>query len=490
MPTNDVKGPHRTDKESSPKKFLTVTAHNDFAVSPHNHPAIEMVRLSELKPMPGNPRQHTKHQKKTLKRLIKRMGFLGAILIDCQNHIIAGELRVECAADLGMDAVPAVRITHLSAAELRAFRIADNRIAELAEWDQKALAHEFAYLASVNFEVDLTGFELPEIDFVIQQANEEDDDPLDEVPEVDPDAAPVSRPGDLWLLDDHRLQCGNAVDRAAWNVLMGGEQAQMVFTDPPYNVPVRGHVSGLGRNTHREFSQASGEMADGEYISFLAHCLVKAVDHSSDGSLHFVCIDWRHYRHLLEASDHIYQDQLNLVVWNKTNGGMGSLYRSQHELIAVFKSGRAPHINNVQLGKHGRYRTNVWTYPGQNAFGAERDEALAAHPTVKPVPMVADAILDCSTRGSIIADPFIGSGTLFLAAEKTGRRGYGLEIDPLYVDVAVRRWQGATGGTARLRKTGQSFDEVAACRGPGGDPAPEPTTEPDADDDRGEGVPV
>jgi DNA modification methylase len=288
------------------------------------------------------------------------------------------------------------------------------------------------------------------------------DDPADAVPEL-PAASPVSKIGDLWHLDRNRLLCGSALDSAAFAVLMGEERAAIVFTDPPYNVPINGHASGLGAIHHRPFPMASGEMDQGEYTAFLARACRNLATFSFDGSIHFVCMDWRHLDELLAAGRDAYGELINLCVWTKDNGGMGSLYRSQHELVFVFKHGRSGHRNNVQLGQFGRNRSNVWRYPGANSFArcGEEGNLLALHPTVKPVAMVADAILDCSARGEIVLDAFLGSGTTVIAAERTGRRCYGLELDPAYVDTIIRRWQTLTGGSARHAASDRCFDDLA-----------------------------
>ena len=266
------------------------------------------------------------------------------------------------------------------------------------------------------------------------------------------------------MLNGHRLLCGNALDEESYPRLLGHERADMVFTDPPYNVPIQGHVSGLGRSTHGEFAMASGEMSRAEFTRFLSTYMGHLARFSTDGSIHFHCMDWRHLREILAAGDAAYTELKALCVWNKTNGGMGSLYRSKHEMVLVYKNGAAPHINNVELGRHGRYRTNVWDYPGVNTFRSGRDEDLALHPTVKPVSLVADAIRDCSKRGSLVLDPFAGSGTTILAAERTGRRAAAIELDPRYVDTAIRRWQALTGGKAILAGDGKSFDDGATAR--------------------------
>ena len=274
----------------------------------------------------------------------------------------------------------------------------------------------------------------------------------------------VARPGDLWQLGTHRLICGDCREPAVIDRLMSSASARLAITDPPYNVPVDGHVCGLGKTKHEEFAMASGEMSSEAFIAFLTDSLAQLARASVEGAIHFVFMDWRHMPELLTAGNRVYDTLLNLCVWAKTNGGMGTFYRSQHELVFVYRKGSASHMNNVQLGKHGRYRTNVWSYPGVNAFGADRNEALAMHPTVKPVRLVADAILDVSRRGDVVLDGFVGSGTTILATEQTGRVGYGVEVDPRYVDVTLRRWMQATSEAPIHVDTGQTFEALAAIR--------------------------
>jgi DNA modification methylase len=360
-----------------------------------------------------------------------------------------------------------VCLDHLTPAQARAFMIADNKLAEIATWDDRLLAEQLQELSvhGLDFNIEVTGFEMGEIDLRIaslDQPPERDDDPADAMPEALAGPA-LSQNGDLWVLDRHRLLCGSALETAAFAALMGEEQAAMGFTDPPYNVPIEGHASGLGATHHRPFPMASGEMDSTEFMSFLSEAFRNLAAFSFDGSIHFVCMDWRHVEELLAAGRAAYGELKNLCVWVKDNAGMGSLYRSQHELVFVFKHGRSGHRNNVQLGRFGRNRSNIWRYAGANSFarcGEERN-LLALHPTVKPVAMVADAILDCSARGDIVLDAFLGSGTTLIAAERTGRRGYGLELDAGYVDTIVRRWQALTGGSARHAASGRSFDDLA-----------------------------
>jgi len=421
-----------------------------------------------LKPRKSNSRTHSKAQLKQIADSIRTFGFTNPVLVDEENRLIAGHGRVEAAKQIGLETVPTVCLAGMTEAQIRAYVIADNRLAENAGWDSELLAVELQYLADLDldFDVTITGFSMPEIDVLIGglDASAQKPDPADAVAEI---AGPaVTRLGDIWQIGPHRLICGDATAPETYARLLEGETAQMVFTDPPYNVPIEGHVSGLGKVKHREFACASGEMSSPEFTAFLGSVFSNLAASSSDGAIHYVAMDWRHMREVLDAADGVYSALKNLCVWSKTNGGMGSLYRSQHELFFVFKSGTAAHINNVELGKHGRYRTNVWTYAGVNAFGASRDDELAMHPTVKPVALVVDAILDCSSRKGIVLDAFAGSGTTLVAAHKTGRRGYGIELDTLYCDVILRRLAKVAKLDAVLVETGQTFQAVSEERCP------------------------
>ena len=396
---------------------------------------------ARLKPRARNPRTHTAKQIKQIAASIKEFGFISPVLIDGADGIIAGHGRVEAAKLAGMSDIPTVRVDHLTPAQVRAYVIADNKLAENAGWDRELLALELEELSvELNFDVTVTGFETAEIDLLIGELSENAPDEADEVPEIDRSVPAVSRLGDLWHIGDHILLCGDALNKDSYATLLGAKKAQIVFTDPPYNVAIAGNVSGLGKMKHREFAMASGEMSRIEFTRFLKTTFAHLAAFSTNGSIHFVFMDWRHLREVLDAAEKPYSELKNLCVWAKTNAGMGSLYRSGHELVFVLKNGIAPHINNVELGRFGRNRTNVWNYAGVNTFGKERDSELAMHPTVKPLALVADAILDCSKRGGIVLDPFAGSGTTLIAAEKTGRRGHGIEIDPYYVDTAIRRF--------------------------------------------------
>ena len=419
----------------------------------------------QLKKRPRNPRTHTPKQIQQIVASIKEFGFISPVLIDGSDEIIAGHGRVEAAKLVGMSDVPTVRVDHLTPAQIRAYVIADNKLAENAGWDRELLTLELQELSvDLNFDVTITGFETAEVDLLIGELGEETPDEADQVPEIDRSVPAVSRAGDRWQIGNHVLLCGDALDENNYVNLLDSQKAQLVFTDPPYNVAIDGHVSGHGRVKHREFAMASGEMSTQEFTKFLETALGCLAEFSSNGSIHFICMDWRHLRELLDAAEKPYGELKNLCVWAKTNAGMGSLYRSQHELIFVFKNGTAPHINNVELGRFGRNRSNVWNYAGVNAFGSDRDTELAMHPTVKPVAMVADAILDCSKRNGIILDAFAGSGTTLIAAEKTGRRGYGIEIDPHYVDTIIRRFDQVYGLKAIHTQSKLDFDDMRTRR--------------------------
>ena len=403
---------------------------------------IEQIAIRDLTAWARNARTHSRKQVRQIAESIETFGFTNPVLIDEDRTILAGHGRVAAAEHLGMTEVPCLRLDHMSLAEKRAYVLADNKLALNAGWDDDLLAAELGALMSeeLAFDIGVIGFSIPEIDSLIETvAPEEPDDPADDV--VPQDAAVRVQLGDIWQLGSHRLVCGDALDGDVIAALLAGERARMVFADPPYNVPIDGHVGNSGKTQHREFAMASGEMTSHEFVAFLTQAMRNLVDHSADGSIHFLCMDWRHMSEMLVAGQGVYTELKNLIVWAKDNGGMGTFYRSRHELIFAFKKGTDPHINNFELGQHGRYRTNVWQYRGVNTLGAGRMEELALHPTVKPVQMIADAIRDVSGRGDIVLDIFGGSGSTLIAAQKTGRRGYLCELDRLYCDRILTRWE-------------------------------------------------
>jgi DNA modification methylase len=428
------------------------------------HLEVRYLSIASLKSNPQNPRLHSDKQVKQIARSMEAFGPIVPVLIDGSSHVIAGHGRIQAAQLLGLKELPTICVEHLTEAEAKAFAIADNKLTENSTWDQNLLGMQLKALseAELDFDLEATGFEVPEIDLLIEglSAPESGSDPAEELPsEV---AAQVTRLNDVWLLGRNRVLCGDSRDQKCYLSLMDSRRADMVITDPPYNVRIDGHATGLGMIRHRDFRMASGEMSEGEFTDFLFRIFSLLGSHSVPGSLHYVFMDWRHSNEILAAGRQAYPDLKALCVWVKDNGGMGSLYRSQHELVWVFKSGREGHRNNVQLGQFGRYRTNVWNYPGVNSFSRSTEEGnlLELHPTVKPVALVADAIMDCSARGDIVLDPFLGSGTTAIAAERTGRVCYGIELDPIYVDTIVRRWQRFTGMTATHAVSGRRFNEV------------------------------
>jgi len=420
-------------------------------------------RIEDLVEHPQNARTHSKRQIAQIAASVEAYGWTNPVIVDKRKRIIAGHGRVAAAKLRGIREIPTICIEHLTEDEIRAYVIADNALALKAGWAPEILAIELQYLLKLDdFDITLTGFEVPEIDAILEQATGRQD--KDDVFEQDPSLPAVTRPGDVWGMAGHRVLCGNSLQDSSFDALMAGLKANLVFTDPPYGVKVNGHVSGRGAIKHREFLMGSGEMSPAERLAFLRTATQLLSKHSSPSAIQFICIDHRHIGELLVAAESAYGAPLNLCVWVKDNGGLGSLYRSRHELIFVFRNGRKPHRNNVLLGKYGRNRTNVWEYPGISTMSKRSEEGnlLALHPTVKPVALVADAILDCSARKDVVVDSFLGSGTTLIACERTGRVCYGIELDPLYVDTAVRRWERYTGEKAVNAASGKRFDDLAA----------------------------
>jgi DNA modification methylase len=432
------------------------------------NPPIDQVPIRDLHPNPKNARKHPPGQIDLLAASICEFGFLIPLVIDETGLVLAGHGRLEAAKKLDFKALPCVRVDHLSEAQKKAFALADNRIAELSEWDEDLLGEALEELSFEELDFEITGFDTVDMDRLLAPPNDNGADPEtglsvdadDDLPDLARTA--VTRPGDLWILGDHRLICGDALVTQTYRRLLAGTPVRQVFTDPPYNVAIQGHVS--GKKGFREFSMASGEMSEEEFLDFLERVLEEAVRCVIDGAILHVCMDWRHLDALLFAGRTTGLELKNLCVWVKPNAGMGSFYRSQHELVAVFKHGKAKHLNTFGLGARGRFRSNVWTYPSvmgpRDGINGPED----GHPTVKPTSLVMDALRDCSKRGDAILDPFGGSGTTLIAAERVGRRAHLIEIDPLYVDLTIRRWQCLTGEDAVLADDGRSFDEVADDR--------------------------
>lgn len=427
---------------------------------------IEELPPEALRPRINNPRTHSRRQRQLIAKSIRKFGFINPVIIDENMQIIAGHGRVEAAKELGLSTVPTVRVSHLNEDEIRAYVIADNALAAKSRWDRDLLGIELQGLIELGFDIEIAGFEIAEADLAIEEWHEagaHSSENEDDIVDVAGDST-VTRAAEVWNLGTHKLYVGDARSRDSYSMLMDGETADMVITDPPYNTKIAGNVSGLGKIKHTDFVMASGEMSSDEFQQFLSDGLTLAISVSRDGALHYVFMDWRQLYVALSAARHLYGTLINICVWNKNNGGMGSFYRSKSEFVLVFKVGSAFHTNNIQLGKHGWNRTNVWDYAGVNTFRAGRTEELAMHPTVKPVALIADAIKDATRRNDIVLDPFCGSGTTVIACEKTGRRARMIEIDVKYADVAIRRWQRYTGKSAFRGGTSLTFDEAAEQR--------------------------
>ena len=428
-------------------------------------PVIVQRAIKDLKVNRRNARKHSDRQVKLIAASLREFGWLVPIIVDEDGTVLAGHGRLLAAKLLNMAEVPTIQVKHLTEELKRAFMLADNRLAELAEWDDEMLKVELTELSALelDFHFEVTGFDTRDLDRL--------DTPVvakppkaEAIAEINREQPAVSALGDLWQLGSHLLLCGNALEDGSYAKLMDDQRAQMVFTDPPYNVKNDGHTGGLGSVHHANFAMASGEMSVTEFTKFLTTSMGLMAHYSLDGAIHYLCMDWRHASELLAAAAGIYSEQKNLCVWNKTNGGMGTFYRSKHELIFVYKVGTAAHINNFGLGEGGRYRTNVWDYAGVNTFKPGRMDELRSHPTCKPLPLVMDALMDCATRKSVVLDPFLGSGTTLIAAEKTGRIGRGMELDPYYVDAAIERWQALTGKRAIHVESGRTFEQMANAK--------------------------
>nr|WP_298930348.1 DNA methyltransferase [uncultured Erythrobacter sp.] len=417
------------------------------AVPTANRPlAVDYKPAASLVPDPRNARTHPKRQIEQIIASIKAFGFTNPILADPDGNLIAGHGRLRAAKEMGLAEVPVIELAGLSEAQKKALRLADNKIALNAGWDMEILKLEMAELTMPEIDIDLglTGFSSGEIDVVLEESPDPDDEVIPEVP-----IEPRVRTGDIWQLGEHRIACGDGRDTEFLMQLVGeGQQIDCAFLDPPYNVKINGNVNAAGR--HREFAMASGEMTENEFRTFLSDTLGACAKVSRDGAVHFVCMDWRHMDDVTASVTDVYDKLLNICVWNKSNAGMGSLYRSKHEMVFVYRVGDTPHTNAVELGKHGRNRTNVWDYASVNSMKGSRREDLALHPTVKPVAMVADAICDVTRQGELVLDIFLGSGTSLIAAERVGRAFRGLDIDPAYVDVAMTRWTQVTGKEPKL----------------------------------------
>ncbi|MBL8575599.1 MAG: DNA methylase N-4 [Mesorhizobium sp.] len=437
-----------------------------------NHP-VEYLPIAKLKDPARKTRTPSDTQIEQLAVGIGIFGFNSVVVVDGDDRIVCGYARVQAAKKAGMISVPVMRITHLSKAMLKAFRIFDNKISESAGWDAEQLALEFEEILQIHpdFTLELTGFSLPEIDIILNP--ETNVDAADE-DGIEPNTIAVSRVGDLWLIAGHKLLNADAKLPKSYELLLGVERPRQVVSDFPYNVRITNNVSGLGAVKHREFVEASGEFSDPEFLEFLVSALMAMTGPLSAGAILHIFMDWRSSHLLVQAALRVGLEFLNICVWDKGSGGMGSLYRSRHEFVLVFKKPGGKHTNNIQLGKNGRYRTNVWEVPGLNRFSRERQELLSLHATVKPVTLIAEAIKDCSNRGEIILDPFCGSGTTLIAAELTGRVARCMDLDSAYCDVAIRRFEKRFGIEAVHSVTGRTFAEEAEARAAeAAEPAPQ-----------------
>ncbi|MBQ2844794.1 MAG: ParB N-terminal domain-containing protein [Alphaproteobacteria bacterium] len=411
--------------------------------------------INQIKPYKNNPKLHSKHQIKQIADSIKEFGFVNPVLLDENGEIIAGHGRYLAAKQLNMENIPTITLSHLNDEQKRLYRIADNKLTELGKWDVSLLQMEFKELENLNLDLEITGFETEEIDNFIINKSGPTNLKEEHIPELSTNDYQCKF-GDIWQLGRHFLICGDALKAKTYANLIGNNRAQMILTDPPYNVRVK-DIGSSGKIKHDEFAMASGEMSSDEFITFLNTFMKHAKEYSIDGSLHYLFMDWRHGIEIGLAASIVYEELKNICVWVKNNGGMGSLYRSQHELCFIYKNGKGPHTNNINLGAHGRYRTNVWEYAGANG-SADGKENLKLHPTVKPVAMLKDAILDVTKRGNIVLDCFLWSGSTLIACEQTGRTCYGIEIEPKYCDVTIKRYEELTGEKAI--KIGDADDRI------------------------------
>jgi DNA modification methylase len=463
-----------TKQLKHPRSIGTHTKVSDDSISAKLPWIVEMLSPSALRPAKRNARTHNKAQEEAVANSLTHFGVIKPVVIDEHCRVVAGHVVWRAAKKLALKRIPVIRVSYLSETELRAYALADNQLATKSAWDIEILSLELGELElalpEIGLDLSITGFEPAEVDAVFDTLADAAADPADEALEP-ADGPAVSFNGALFELGRHRLMVGDARNDADYARLMQGEVAEMGIHDPPYNVRIQNNVGGRGRIKRREFVCASGEMTTGQFETFLEDTLRRCAQHSIDGAIHYVFMDWRHVGELLAAGAKAFDELKNMCVWVKNNAGQGSFYRSEHELIFVFKHGDAPHLNNFGLGAGGRNRSNVWRYAGVNTFRVGRMDELKMHPTVKPVAMIADAMRDCSRRGSIVLDAFAGSGTTIIAAEQTGRRAFCMEIDPHYADVAIRRWQKLTKRDAVLVGAGQTFDELADTVGEKPDPS-------------------
>ncbi|WP_414463585.1 DNA modification methylase [Hyphomicrobium sp. DY-1] len=420
--------------------------------------------INALHPSPNRTRETTPQHLESAIRSIKKFGMVLPILIDKQCTIVAGHVLWEAAIRLGLEKIECRVVDHLNPVELEALSLALNRIGEIGKYNLDKLRDRMITIESHGIELISTGFTLPEIDQIKLEPR-----PTELNSGVDEDAdntvvVPTSRAGDLFRLGRHQLLCGDALDEVSYKRVLSGSAAHAAFSDPPYNCKIEGFVGGLGKHKHEDFVMFAGKESEAEFRQFLRTYLSLCRASLLPGAVLFACMDWRQIELLLDGGREAGLDRINVAVWNKGSGGMGGLYRSCHELIGVFCNGKSPAINNVALGAFGRDRTNVWTYPGANRRGSSAAQALADHPTPKPVELVIDAILDVTNVGDVVLDPFSGSGTTIIASERCDREARCIELDPKYVDRAIRRWERVTGDRAVHVETGLTFAELVEQR--------------------------
>lgn len=437
---------------------------------------IVWLRVDEIDEAPRRIRKPVQTQIVAVRRSIERYGNRIPILVQAKSaggrhEVIDGHTRLAAARLIGAREVPCLVVGDLPEAEIRRLALSLNRLQERGAWDRTELRLEIGDLIALDDDYELPGFDVAEIEALLLDDEGADSDPADDLSGLGGDEGVVTRESDLWHLGTHRILCGSARDAGSYDRALTGATVDAIWTDPPYNVKINGHVRLQGQG-FAEFREASGEMTRDEFIAFLSETLGRAAAHLKPGGVLFVCMDWRHLSELDAALAALGLTLLNICVWVKPHPGQGSLYRSQHEFVVVARKPGARHRNNVQLGVHGRSRSNVWTYAGATGGRADGDDDFAAHPTVKPIRLIRDALLDVTIPGELVLDPFAGAGSTILAAERARRCCVATEIEPAYVDVAVRRWQAMTGEEAIHARTGQSFAAVAASRERDGGGAP------------------
>jgi hypothetical protein len=426
-----------------------------------NSLTVERVAIDSLRAADPPVRRHPKKQFKKVCRSLEAFGQVTPIPVTPDGEIIDLELVWRALEANGAAYVNVIVVAGKSPEEISALRLALNRTASDGMWDDKNLRVVLQNLLDCNFDLDIPGFDAPEIDHYLNldapQANVEENG--SDIPPVA--ATAISKPGMIWSLGDHRVGCGSATDLTFVSRVLCGRTANVCFVDAPRNIKVDGSIAGRGRRRHREFIERAGDLSTDEYFALLRDSLLVLKRNSAPAALIYSCIDWRHVIEMTVAGHACDMPLYAICVRTNTNGGMCGIYRNEHEFVCVFEAGAERPLDNVELGRHGRNRTTVWSYAGMSSFGKKRGELLGTHPTVKPVAMIADVLRDVTKRGQIVLDTFLGSGSTLMAAQETGRACCGVESNPLYVDVAIRRWQNATGRDAVLVMTGEPFNAVA-----------------------------